>query len=151
ASAAARAEGFGPRTVIFLDVEEGGRLSTAFHGYLHGWMDELSRVDFRPGVYCSGMQVSEGQGISITSAEDIQDHIGHRELSYWIYNDACPPSPGCVKGENAPAPAASGVSRAVVWQFAQSPRRKEFTARCAASYYRDNCYADGDSAHQWFL
>jgi hypothetical protein len=28
-----------------------------------------------------------------------------------------------------------------VWQFAQSPRRREFTARCAASYDKTgNCY-----------
>jgi len=40
----------------------------------------------------------------------------------------------------------------VVWQFAQAPRRKEFTARCAATYNADgNCYAPGDAAHAWFL
>jgi hypothetical protein len=39
-----------------------------------------------------------------------------------------------------------------VWQFAQSPRRKQFTAHCAATYNRDgNCYAPGDNAHAWFL
>jgi hypothetical protein len=151
ASAAARAEGFGPRTIIFLDLEEGGRLSTASHAYLGSWMDELGRDGYRAGVYCSGMPVSEGRGISITTADDIKNHIGRRDLTYWIYNDACPPSPGCVKRENPPLPAASGLSRALIWQFAQSPRRKEFTARCAASYYQDNCYADDDSAHQWFL
>lgn len=151
ASAAARAEGFGPRTIIFLDLEEGGRLATAFHAYLRSWVDELSGEGYRAGVYCSGMPVSEGQGISITTAEDIQNHIGPRDLTYWIYNDACPPSPGCVQGKNPPSPAASGSSRAIIWQFAQSPRRKEFTARCAASYYQGNCYAEGDNAHQWFL
>jgi hypothetical protein len=151
ASVAARAEGFGPRTIIFLDLEEGGRLPTALQAYLRSWVDELGGHGFRAGVYCSGMPVSEGHGISITTADDIQNHIGRRELTYWIYNDACPPSPGCVKGENPPSPAASGISRASIWQFAQSPRRKEFTARCAASYYQDNCYADGDGAHRWFL
>lgn len=151
ASAAARAEGFGPRTIVFLDLEEGGRLPTAFHAYLHSWMDEMSGDGYRAGVYCSGMPVSEGQGMSITTADDIDHHIGRRDVTYWIYNDACPPSPGCVKRKNPLAPAASGASRAIIWQFAQSPRRKEFTARCAASYDQDNCYADSDSAHRWFL
>lgn len=151
ASAAAAAEGFVRRTVIFLDIEEGGRLPAAFHTYLRAWTDELSRAGYRAGVYCSGMSVSEGGGITITTANDIRSQIGDRELTYWIYNDRCPPSPGCVKPTKPPAPSASGVSYADIWQFAQSPRRKEFTARCPGTYRDNNCYADGDSTHRWFL
>jgi hypothetical protein len=150
ASSSASAEGFGPPTVIFLDIEEGGRLPAVFHAYLRAWTDELSRAGYRAGVYCSGMPISEGGGTSITTADDIRNHVGERNLRYWIYNDKCPPSPGCVKPAKPPTPSASGVPYADIWQFAQSPRRKEFTARCE-TYSDNSCYADGDSTHRWFL
>jgi hypothetical protein len=152
AVATARKEGFPPGAIIFLDIEEGGRLSPRFHTYLQTWFDALARAGYRAGVYCSGMPVNEGQGVTITTADDIRNHRAKRDLAYFIYNDACPPSPGCVVPHNPPPPLASGISYAAVWQFAQSPRRKEFTAHCAATYNHDgNCYAPGDAAHAWFL
>ncbi len=152
AAAAAKKEGFPSRAIIFLDIEEGGRLSENYHAYLRAWADELGRAAYRPGVYCSGMPASEGHGVTIITADDIRANLGKRELAYFVYNDACPPSHGCVISRNPPAPSASGVSYAAVWQFAQSPRRKQFTARCAATYNRDgNCYAPGDTAHAWLL
>jgi hypothetical protein len=40
---------------------------------------------------------------------------------------------------------ASGTAFAQVWQFAQSPRRKQLTWRCAKTYANDgNCYAPGE-------
>ncbi len=148
----ARQEGFPPRTVIFLDIEEGGRLSAAYYEYVHAWMEALARAGFRAGAYCSGMPVSEGRGISITTAKDLQDHLGGRELRLWFFNDACPPSPGCVFPQAPPAMAQTGFPEAAVWQYTQSPRRREFTAKCAATYAADgNCYAPGDSAHKWSL
>jgi hypothetical protein len=152
AAASAKAEGFASGTIIFLDIEEGGRLPASYHAYLAGWVDELARAGYRAGVYCSGMVVNEGQGITIITADDIRSHIGRRDLSYFVFNDACPPAPGCAVVKNPPAPSAGGVAYASVWQFAQSPRRKQYTARCAASYNADgNCYAPGDAAHAWFL
>ena len=63
-----------------------------------------------------------------------------------------PPSPGCVVPHNPLPPSASGIPYAAIWQFERSPRPKEFTARCAATYNADgNCYAPGDIAHAWFL
>jgi hypothetical protein len=127
-------------------------LSPQFHKYLQTWIDALARAGYRAGVYCSGMPVNEGQGVTITTADDIRNNLGRRSLAYFIYNDACPPSPGCAISHNPPPPSASGIPYAVVWQFAQSPRRKEFTAHCAATYNSDgNCYASGDTAHAWFL
>jgi hypothetical protein len=42
-----------------------------------------------------------------------------------------------------PSPAESGVSFAEVWQFAQSPQRKDVAASCS-NYRRDgDCYAPG--------
>jgi hypothetical protein len=152
AVAAAKKEGFPPHTVIFLDIEEGGRLPAVYHAYLRSWIDQLARANYRAGVYCSGMPVDEGGGVSIVTANDIRNNIGKRDLAYWVYNDACPPSPGCAIPQTLPPPSTSGVPYAIVWQFAQSPRRKQFTARCAASYPADgNCYAPGDNAHTWFL
>jgi hypothetical protein len=45
---------------------------------------------------------------------------------------------------NAPSLAASGTPDAMVWQYAQSPRRRSITAACAKTYANDgNCYARG--------
>jgi len=147
----ARREGFPSGTVIFLDIEEGGRLPESYHEYVRAWLDELARARLHGGAYCSAMPVPEGQGNSITTVKDLQDHLDGRKLIFWVYNDACPPAPGCIFS-NVPPVAQSGFSSAAVWQYAQSPRRKEFTTKCAASYAGDgNCYAPGDSAHKWFL
>jgi hypothetical protein len=152
ASVAAKKEGFALGTIIFLDIEEGGRLSAAYHRYLGAWSEELKRAGFLPGVYCSGMPVNEGRGVTITTADDIRNDSSTNDFTFWIYNDACPPSPGCAFTENPPAPSASGIGYAAVWQFVQSPRRKEFTAHCPAKHAPDgNCYTPNDTAHKWFL
>jgi hypothetical protein len=152
AASAAKKEGFPEHTIIFLDVEEGGRLSSAYHAYLHAWNDALARNGYRAGVYCSGMPAKESGGITILTADDIRAHAGSREFTFFVYNDACPPSPGCSFSATAPAPGASGVSYAKAWQFAQSPRRKEFTARCPTGYHQNgNCYSSADTAAMWEL
>jgi hypothetical protein len=152
AAATAKKERFPPHAIIFLDIEEGGRLPAKYHAYLHAWVDALARAGYRSGVYCSGMPVNEGHGVTIITSDDIRNNIGKRDLAYFVYNDACPPAPGCVVPHAPPPPSASGIPYAAVWQFAQSPRRKEFTERCAATYHTDgNCYAPGDNAHAWFL
>jgi hypothetical protein len=152
AAASAKTEGFSANTIIFLDVEEGGRLPSAYHAYLRAWFDALIGAGYRPGVYCSGIPVKEGAGVTITTADDIRINSAPREFVIWAFNDVCPPSPGCTFPQNPPAPKRSGIPNAAVWQFAQSPRRKERTSRCAATYHRDgNCYAPGDTARAWFL
>ena len=149
---AARLEGFLNGTVIFLDIEEGGRLSPAYHEYVHSWIDTLAAEGFRAGAYCSAIPVNEGGGVSVTTANDLQDKLAGRKLVFWVFNDACQPSPGCTFPELPPAPARGGFAGASVWQYAQSPRRKQFTAHCAAKYAPDgNCYAPGDTARKWFL
>jgi hypothetical protein len=112
----------------------------------------LRRSGFRPGVYCSGMPVSEEHGVTITTADDLYNDALLPDFARWVYNDTCPPSGGCAAKPGPPAPSKSGIGYADVWQFAQSPRRKQYTARCAAKYAQDgNCYASSDTAHQWFL
>lgn len=151
AAAAARREGFPEGSVIFLDVEQGGRFFDGYHAYLQSWAESLKRENFRPGIYCSGIVVDEGEGSKIISADDIHGHIGMSDVVYWVYNDACPPSPGCGILQMPPSPAASGVSYSVVWQYVRSPREKQ-TARHCRGYAGDgNCYAPGDVGHKWFL
>jgi hypothetical protein len=152
AAAAAKSEGFASGAIIFLDIEEGGRLPPTYHAYLAVWSEELTRAGYRPGAYCSGMPVHEGSAVTITTADDIRHDAASRNINIWAYNDFCPPSPGCAFPQDPPPPSSSGISYATVWQFAQSPRRKEFTANCPAKYAPDgNCYAPDDIAHKWFL
>jgi hypothetical protein len=144
AAAAAQHEGFVTRTVIFLDQEEGGSMDAAQLAYLLAWFDGIAGSGFRPGIYCSGMPANEGHGEFTITANFIRDHAGSRNLVYFVYNDACPPSPGCTCTKIAPQPTASGVPFASVWQYAQSPRRREFTRHCAATYNADGrCYSPG--------
>ena len=152
---AAQREGFGPETIVYLDIEEGGRLSANYHAYIIGWLWHLT-PSLRGGFYCSGIPVQEGKGKSITSCQDIYNDLWRRsrEFSIWSYNDACPPSPGCTFAESPPSPKA--VDRdcetcTSIWQYTQSPRRKEFAARCPGYARDNNCYAPSDTAHQWFL
>jgi hypothetical protein len=151
AADAARREGFPERSVIFLDVEEGGRFFDGYHAYLRSWAESLLREKFRPGIYCSGIVVDEGKGSTIISADDIRAHIGVADVVYWVYNDECPPSPGCSVSQNPPAPAASGVGYASVWQYVRSPREKKVARYCHGYAGDGNCYAPGDTAHKWFL
>lgn len=145
-----RREGFPSKTIIFLDQEQGGRLLPEQRSYLLSWSDGVISGGFRAGVYCSGIAVKESSGNTIVTAIDIRDHAGSRELHYWVANDSCPPSPGCAFPGKVSSPMASGISFAEVWQYAQSPRRLEFTKRCQSNYATDgNCYPPaGDHAQQ---
>lgn len=144
AAIVARSEGFSAGTVVFLDQEEGGSMNAAQMGYLLAWFDRMTAAGFRAGIYCSGMPANEGHAEFTITANFIHDRVGARDLVYFVYNDACPPSPGCMYTKIAPRPSASGVPFATVWQFAQSPRRREFTRHCAATYNADGrCYPPG--------
>jgi Domain of unknown function (DUF1906) len=152
AATLAKQEGFPAGTVIFLDVEEGGRLPETYQSYLQTWFENLAATGFRPGVYCSGVPLGEGNGVRITTAQDIQAHANAKKIAFWVFNDTCPPSPGCTFPKTPPSPSASGSDFAAVWQYAQTPMRKERTAHCRATYAPDgNCYAPSDQAHKWFL
>jgi hypothetical protein len=138
---AAQREGFSRGTIIFLDQEEGGNMTPVQIAYLLAWFDGVIGAHFGAGVYCSGMPANASDEDPGIAAEDIHTQAATRRISYFVYNDACPPAPGCVYGKTAPAPSASGVKFAIAWQYAQSPRRHQFTKRCSATYDRDgNCY-----------
>ena len=111
--------------------------------YIEAWSDALRAAGFVPGVYCSGMPVAQKNAAAVTTAADLRAKLGSRQIKFWVANDQCPPSPGCSFGK-VPAPSASGTADALVWQFAQSPRRRQFTEGCASSYADDGrCYAPG--------
>ncbi len=141
AVSSASREGFPKGAILFLDQEQGGRMLPEQRAYIHAWVEGVVRAGYRAGVYCSGIPFRESAGISVVTADDIRDHAGGREIRYFISNDQCGPSPGCVFPQPPPSPAASGSSFADVWQFAQSPRRPEMTAACRQTYAPDgNCY-----------
>jgi hypothetical protein len=149
AIAATRAEGFPLHTVIFLDQEQGGRLLPEQRSYLHAWVDAVSAASFVAGIYCSGIAAKEGSGESGITAQDIRNNAGNRKIKFWVVNDSCPPSPGCtVSAKTDLMPESSGTSFSDVWQFAQSPKRRDFAKGCPANYNKDgNCYAK-DSAER---
>jgi hypothetical protein len=142
AVAAAIRERFPPHTILFLDQEEGGRLLPEQMAYLLAWTEAVANSGYRPGVYTSGQPVEDGPGVTITTAQDIREHVAARhlhEIAMWVYQDACPPAPGCTV--QPPRLSGSGTPGAMVWQYAQSPRRRESTAACAKTYAADgNCY-----------
>jgi Domain of unknown function (DUF1906) len=156
AVAAAMREGF-PRGVrIFLDQEEGGRLLPEQVAYIFAWIDAVRAAGARAGVYCSGIAVGDASGETST-AEDIAQRESARtkdssrgnaaeQLALWVANDACPPAPGCALNAPAMATAFPAPTRpfAQIWQYAQSPRRAQFSANCPKNAAADgNCYAQG--------
>jgi Domain of unknown function (DUF1906) len=141
AAAAARREGFPAHTIIFLDQEQGGRMLPEQKAYIYSWVDGVTAAGFRAGIYCSGIPAPDDG--NIVTAEDIRANAGGGGITFWVINDACPPAPGCAFPKDPPRPAHSGVTFAEVWQFAQSPQRKDVAGRCS-DYNRDgNCYPPG--------
>ena len=151
AAASARREGFPAPTIIFLDQEQGGRMLPEQKAYIFAWVDGVVAAGFRAGVYCSG--IASADDGNVVTAEDIREHAGEgvratRQVVYWVINDACPPAPGCGFTQRPPSPAQSGIRFAEVWQFAQSPQRKDVAGHCT-NYSRDgNCYPPGISMAQ---
>jgi hypothetical protein len=144
AVASAQREGFPAGTIIFIDQEEGGRMLPEQKAYLYAWVDGVTAAGFRAGIYCSGIPAKEGKRVTVVTAEDIRQNAGGRKIAYWIANDACPPSPGCAFPKRPPGPTESGIDLADVWQFAQSPKRRDVAAGCPANYDRDgSCYPPG--------
>jgi hypothetical protein len=142
AIASAKREGFPKGAIIFLDQEEGGALLPEQAAYIGAWITDVGHSAWKPGVYCSGVPVPSGSKM-ISTAQDVQTRFPTAKL--WVWDDRCPPSPGCV-ANNSPNPAfnpsTSGFAGATIWQYAQSPRRPEDTSACQRTYAADHgCYA----------
>jgi len=155
AVASARREGFPSGTIIFLDQEQGGRMLPEQKAYIYSWVDGVTAQGFRAGVYCSGIPAKDDG--DVVTAKDIREHAADavpdslagksagatRQIVFWAINDACPPAPGCAFPEHPPNPARSGVYFAEVWQYAQSPRRKDVAAHCMNYNRNGSCYPPG--------
>jgi hypothetical protein len=145
AVATARKEGFPAQTILFLDQEEGGVLLPEQSAYLLAWTEAVSTSNYRAGVYASGQPVSDGADKTITTIEDIREHVksGHlHQITFFDAQDSCPPAPGCTIYPKQLS--ASGEVDISVWQYSQSPRRPEVTASCGRTYDNDGmCYAPG--------
>ncbi len=140
----AESEGFPKQAIIFLDQEQGGRMLPEQRAYIHAFVDGVTHAGYRAGIYCSGIPYHESAGSSVITADDIRQHAEGREIAFFISNDHCGPSRGCVFPATAPKPSQSGLSFASVWQYAQSPRRPEMTAACRKTYAADgSCYPPG--------
>ncbi len=149
AVAAAVKEGFPVGALIFLDQEEGGRLLPEQSTYIMAFVESVRRAKWRAGVYCSGLPVPDGQGKTITTAQDMERQAAAlpsiAAIPLWVAREECPPAPGCVIAAHPQAPpVALGMKDAVVWQYALSPRRPQFTRGCPKNYDPDgNCYPPG--------
>lgn len=152
AIAAANKERFPAHAILFLDVEEGGRMLPEQKAYIYAWVDGVNASEFRAGIYCSGIPMREGGGVQITTANDLRQNSAGRKIVFWVANDACPPSPGCALPKRPPLPSRSGVEFTDVWQISQSPRRRDIAGGCRATYDRDdNCYAPSTREQRLFL
>jgi hypothetical protein len=142
AVAAAHREHFPPRTILFLDQEEGGRLTDDQSAYLLAWTEAVAHSSYLPGVYASGQAVGDGPGKTITTVQDIREQVAvqhSHEIVIWAYQDSCPPANGCTM--QPPPLATSGTPDIAAWQYAQSPRRKAITKACSKTYAANgNCY-----------
>ena len=145
AIAAAKSEEFPAHTIVFLDQEEGGRLTDVQAAYLLAWTEAVAASDFRPGVYASGQRVQDDPGVWIDTVQDIRDRIkkgGLHEVAIFDAQDECSPAPGCTL--QAKPLSEAGEPDLVAWQYSQSPRRPSITKSCAKTYATDgNCYAPG--------
>ena len=146
AVSSARREGFPSGAIIFLDQEQGGRMLPEQKAYIYAWVDGIITAGFRAGIYCSG-QVSPDEE-HIVTALDIRQSAGSRDITYWVINDSCPPSPGCAFPQHPPSPSRSGVDFAEIWQFAQSPQRRDGARGCTNYSHDANCYPPGISSAQ---
>ncbi len=158
AVAATKREGFPAKTIIFLDQEQGGRMLPEQLAYIYAWVDGVTAGGFRAGVYCSGSPNPDDN--NAITAVDIREHAedagsaagksarATRDITFWVTNDACPPAPGCAFPEHSPSPAQSGVPFADVWQFAQSPQRKDVAGHCTNYSGDGECYPPGLAAQR---
>lgn len=135
---AARAEGFATGSILFLDIEEGGRMLAEQKSYIFAWAQAVRQAGMQPGVYCSGIDFTEGDGATVSTASDLHDTPQGRDLVFWVANDACPPSPGCLPKPKGLRTAGNGLAWAEIWQYAQSP------VRPVAQACRQTYNADGD-------
>ena len=78
---------------------------------------------FGPASICRGIVVRESARVTITTADDLRDNAGARKIVYFVYNDACPPSPGCAFPRTPPHRKQAARRLRPYGNRLQSPRR----------------------------
>ncbi|MFN0247508.1 MAG: glycoside hydrolase domain-containing protein [Kofleriaceae bacterium] len=121
----AKAAGFGSRSVIYLDVEQGGALSTACAAYVKAWLEIVAAFDYVPGVYCSHTTAASVQALGV-------------DVKLWVFKVATI-NTNTTKTQpfKDDDPHETGIADAVAWQWAQE---------CAISTVRGPLYVDLDTA-----
>lgn len=100
--------GFPSNSYIYLDIEEGGLLSSNFINYIVGWVSEIeNHTNYSAGIYCSYSQ----------TADQILNATGGYAVRFWVYHIDTTITPG---SGSAPSPSNSGISYARAWQFRQN-------------------------------
>lgn len=114
---------------VYLDIEQGGLLSSTFISYIQGWVDAMyNNYDFWPGIYCSYKD----------TADQVKNTLGpgYPNVRYWVYHIGSWTSQGTGTG-SAPNPADSGVSYASTWQGIQNINK---------TYGSSTIYMDGNTS-----
>jgi len=101
--------GIPQHSVIFLDIETAGNLSSNFLNYYTAWIKEIMNNKFKAGAYCYFYKTAD------------QLHSIDYRVVFWVYNlnkyncihDGHFPYP-------EPNPSKSGVSYAYIWQIIQT-------------------------------
>lgn len=70
----AETAGIGTNSVIYLDIEIGGRLPASFMAYVQAWIDGVRGSDYRPGVYCSCLDTPA------------QIQASNPDVYFWVFN-----------------------------------------------------------------
>ncbi len=139
AISAAKAEGFAPGAIVFLDQEEGGRLLPEQSAYLFSWIEAIRGSQYRPGVYCSGIPVADGAS-KITTAEQILSHEGNRPVALWVVQRRMPACSGLQSTQKISFERNSASARLAVREIAPHG----ICSPVCRTYATDNnCYAPG--------
>jgi hypothetical protein len=109
AAGLASSGGLDTASVIYLDVEVGGQLPTAFMNYISAWVTGIQASDYLPGIYCSFSQTAS----QITAA------VG--DIPAWVFHPSDQgPNTIDLSAETPPDPGKSGFAPAFVWQYRMS-------------------------------
>jgi hypothetical protein len=122
AAALASSAGIARGSVIYLDIENGGSLTSPPQpdqvGYVRSWINEVHRnTDYWAGVYCHKTTAPQIANL----AAPVVAEMGHR-VPTWAFGGPVDTGPRVVNLDTEPAkdPALSGFGDAVAWQYRMS-------------------------------
>jgi peptidoglycan hydrolase-like protein with peptidoglycan-binding domain len=99
-------EGFGPNTVIFLDVEPMDAVPAGIKEYLKGWISQLIVSPLAPGIYC---HIKNAKELQATAIEEYPAGSSKPKPLFWVSGSGAFDPASSV-------PSGSGISFASVWQ-----------------------------------